>query len=69
MIEKQVESWFDYLNSEAARAGAEERRDRNTSREDRFLPMANVVYFSQCGGEFHRYSRAVGFSHCEDHQE
>ena len=59
--------WFDYLSSEAAHAGAEQKRERIRSREERFLPAPNVVHCSQCGGEFHRYLEWTGYSHCEDH--
>ena len=64
-----VESWFAYLAREGREAALNERLEKKDSAEERFLPQPNIVYCSQCGKEFHRYLRAVGFSCCEDHQE
>lgn len=62
-----TDSIFDYYSKEAAQAGREAKRQLQQDRVERFLPQPNTVYCSQCGGEFLRYLRATGYSHCEDH--
>lgn len=62
-----MESRHEYTEREAAENARDERFERLRQREERFLPQPNVVYCSQCGGEFIRYLDWTGYSHCKNH--